>query len=475
MLPRLDGLEVCKRLRATSTRADHHAHGARRRARQGARPRARRRRLHHEAVLDPRVPQPRARAAAPRVGAAARAARRRSRSRSTGLRIDPARRVGRASTGRPVQLTYVEFELLRTLAARPGRVFSRQTLLEALWGGSDYREPRTIDVHVRHLREKLERDPREPRVHPDRARRRLPLPRPVKPLVASVGARLSARAAASCVAGALALVYLIVVPSLQSRARSTRGSSQLERSRRRGSRRELPSDRLRWPRLRRGRRRRARTRGSSSTTRSARRPRSVVVGDSQGMRLERRRSDDPIALRAAERRSARDGTIDARRPALRRGGAPVPGRLGRARLVAAARAAADGRASSRGALLRRRRARAASLALVRRVRGRAAVRAPDPPARAAPPSGSRPGGSTSRSSTTARDEVGQLARAFDRMRLRLAAARPRPARVHRQRLARAAHAALLARRLPRAARRRGARRARRGASSSRRCASRSTA
>ena len=35
-------------------------------------------------------------------------------------------------------------------------------LLEELWGGSDYREPRTIDVHVRHLREKLERDPSEP-------------------------------------------------------------------------------------------------------------------------------------------------------------------------------------------------------------------------------------------------------------------------------------------------------------------------
>ena len=51
-------------------RADHHAHGPRRRARQGAGARARRRRLHHEAVLDPRVPQPRARAAAPGVGAA---------------------------------------------------------------------------------------------------------------------------------------------------------------------------------------------------------------------------------------------------------------------------------------------------------------------------------------------------------------------------------------------------------------------
>jgi DNA-binding response OmpR family regulator len=41
-------------------------------------------------------------------------------------------------------------------------VFSRQKLLEEVWGGSEYREPRTIDVHVRHLREKLETDPREP-------------------------------------------------------------------------------------------------------------------------------------------------------------------------------------------------------------------------------------------------------------------------------------------------------------------------
>jgi DNA-binding response OmpR family regulator len=78
-----------------------------------------------------------------------------------GLRLDPARRSVEVD-GKPVQLTYVEFELLRTLAARPGRVFSRQALLAALWGGSEYREPRTIDVHVRHLREKLEPDPGEP-------------------------------------------------------------------------------------------------------------------------------------------------------------------------------------------------------------------------------------------------------------------------------------------------------------------------
>jgi DNA-binding response OmpR family regulator len=77
------------------------------------------------------------------------------------LRIDPARRTVELA-GEQVQLTYVEFELLRALAAEPARVFSREMLLRALWGDSAYREPRTIDVHVRHLREKLEKDPREP-------------------------------------------------------------------------------------------------------------------------------------------------------------------------------------------------------------------------------------------------------------------------------------------------------------------------
>jgi len=77
------------------------------------------------------------------------------------LRIDVAKRSVELR-GAPVALTYVEFELLRTLASSPGRVYSRQALLQALWGGSEYREPRTIDVHVRHLREKLERDPRDP-------------------------------------------------------------------------------------------------------------------------------------------------------------------------------------------------------------------------------------------------------------------------------------------------------------------------
>ena len=64
--------------------------------------------------------------------------------------------------GEPVRLTYVEFEILAALARSPGRVFSRTMLLERLWGDSAYRDPRTIDVHIRHLREKLEPVPEQP-------------------------------------------------------------------------------------------------------------------------------------------------------------------------------------------------------------------------------------------------------------------------------------------------------------------------
>jgi two-component system, OmpR family, response regulator len=61
-----------------------------------------------------------------------------------------------------VKVTYVEFEILGALARSPGRVLTRETLLEHVWGDSDYRDPRTVDVHIRHLREKLERDAKEP-------------------------------------------------------------------------------------------------------------------------------------------------------------------------------------------------------------------------------------------------------------------------------------------------------------------------
>ena len=77
------------------------------------------------------------------------------------LRVDRARRRIEVDDHVP-ELTYVEFELVRILAENPGRVFSRADLLEKIWGSSQYRDPRTVDVHVRHIREKLERDPGKP-------------------------------------------------------------------------------------------------------------------------------------------------------------------------------------------------------------------------------------------------------------------------------------------------------------------------
>jgi DNA-binding response OmpR family regulator len=57
--------------------------------------------------------------------------------------------------GRALDLTYMEYELLRFLAARPGKVFTRETLLSRVWGYEYYGGARTVDVHVRRLRAKL--------------------------------------------------------------------------------------------------------------------------------------------------------------------------------------------------------------------------------------------------------------------------------------------------------------------------------
>jgi DNA-binding response OmpR family regulator len=80
---------------------------------------------------------------------------------SGGLKIDFGRRIVTLHE-EETRVTFVEFEILGALARSPGRVLSRETLLEHVWGDSKYRDPRTVDVHIRHLREKLERDPKEP-------------------------------------------------------------------------------------------------------------------------------------------------------------------------------------------------------------------------------------------------------------------------------------------------------------------------
>jgi DNA-binding response OmpR family regulator len=77
------------------------------------------------------------------------------------LHIDFAKRTVRLR-GELVPTTFVEFEILTALAASPGRVFTRDMLLARIWGDSAYRDPRTIDVHIRHLREKVESDSKDP-------------------------------------------------------------------------------------------------------------------------------------------------------------------------------------------------------------------------------------------------------------------------------------------------------------------------
>jgi DNA-binding response OmpR family regulator len=75
--------------------------------------------------------------------------------------IDPGRRVVTVD-GEAITLTFMEFEILMALASEPGRVLTREALLERVWGDSAYRDIRTVDVHIRHLREKIEPDASNP-------------------------------------------------------------------------------------------------------------------------------------------------------------------------------------------------------------------------------------------------------------------------------------------------------------------------
>jgi DNA-binding response OmpR family regulator len=163
MLPRLDGLEVCKQLRAQSSSVPIMMLTARDDELDKV--------LGLELGADDYITKPFSiREFRSRVRALLRRARapRHEPGDQPGqviaaerLAIDLSRRTVELE-GRSVQLTYVEFELLATLASHPGRIYSRRMLLETLWGSADFRDPRTIDVHIRHLREKLERESRNP-------------------------------------------------------------------------------------------------------------------------------------------------------------------------------------------------------------------------------------------------------------------------------------------------------------------------
>jgi len=160
MMPRMDGLEVCRRLRARSsvpiimlTAKSEEIDKV----------------LGLELGADDYITKPfsmrefrsRVKAALRRAGMAQDDEEAERPVEVLGLRIDPAKRTV-ALGGEAVATTFVEFEILNALARSPGRVFTRDMLLSRVWGDSAYRDPRTIDVHIRHLREKIERDAKEP-------------------------------------------------------------------------------------------------------------------------------------------------------------------------------------------------------------------------------------------------------------------------------------------------------------------------
>ena len=164
MLPRMDGLEVCKRLRANGSTVPIIMLTAKSEEIDKV--------LGLELGADDYITKPfsmrefrsRVKAALRRAGMA-RAGGDGSDDEQAievrGLRIDPTKRTV-VRDGDTVATTFVEFEILTALARTPGRVFTRDMLLARVWGDSAYRDPRTIDVHIRHLREKLEADPKEP-------------------------------------------------------------------------------------------------------------------------------------------------------------------------------------------------------------------------------------------------------------------------------------------------------------------------
>jgi DNA-binding winged helix-turn-helix (wHTH) protein len=127
---------------ADANLADHHAHRARRGKRTRARARHRRRRLHRQAIRALlRRASPERVAMVLTIG---------------DLELDrEKKRVSRAS--RPVDLGPTEFRLLEFLMERAGRVFSREQLLDGVWGSDVYIDERTVDVHVGRLRKALNR------------------------------------------------------------------------------------------------------------------------------------------------------------------------------------------------------------------------------------------------------------------------------------------------------------------------------
>jgi phosphate regulon transcriptional regulator PhoB len=161
MLPGLDGLELCRRLRGSSATRGIPVIMLTARAEEVDRI------VGLEMGADDYVPKPFSpRELVARVKAVLRrtaAPREPSEAPVTvgALRLDPARHEVTKS-GQPVSLSAMEFRLLEFFLRHRGRVYTRTQLLDQVWGQDRFVEPRTVDVHIRRLREKVEDDPRHP-------------------------------------------------------------------------------------------------------------------------------------------------------------------------------------------------------------------------------------------------------------------------------------------------------------------------
>ena len=160
MLPGIDGFEVCRRIRATNSRIGIIMLTARSEDADKI--------IGLESGADDYVTKPfnilelkaRIRALLRRAGQTAQ--KRTELLTAGGIALDTERRIA-LRDGVPVDLTAKEYDILELLIKNPHRVYSRENLMDLVWGYTYAGDYRTVDVHIRRLREKLEHDPAEPK------------------------------------------------------------------------------------------------------------------------------------------------------------------------------------------------------------------------------------------------------------------------------------------------------------------------
>ncbi|KAB2954511.1 response regulator transcription factor [Heliorestis acidaminivorans] len=162
MLPRLDGLEVCKKLRANTRSSNLPILMLTAKSEEFDKV------LGLEMGADDYMTKPFSpRELVARVKALLRRSSRRESSSDGPIQVGEisidVERYEVWIHGRKQELTPKEFELLRLLASNPGKVFNREFLLERIWGYDYFGDSRTVDVHIRHIRQKVEKDPANPR------------------------------------------------------------------------------------------------------------------------------------------------------------------------------------------------------------------------------------------------------------------------------------------------------------------------